>query len=270
MVLKAATSKWLRRWFAKNWRTPNAEKWLGFLYSLIHARENNSFDPALNGEFALLDALKSCHAQVMFDVGANVGDWSSEAARKLPSAAIHAFEIVPATFNELQKNLASLGTVSLVQRGLSDRAGSVSVQCYEGSALATLYAYPDRTAIATVEAEVIAGDDYCEAHGIERIDFLKLDVEGAELRVLQGLSFMLKQGRIRAIQFEYALLNEIISISLYRYYQLLEPLGFEIGKLHADGVEFLPFERMAQGLRFGNFVAVLKSDQALKRALLRF
>ncbi len=51
------------------------------------------------------------------------------------------------------------------------------------------------------------GDEFLAREGIGRVDFLKLDVEGAEHLVLQGLNEYLQKGRIRLVQFEYGLVN---------------------------------------------------------------
>jgi FkbM family methyltransferase len=45
-------------------------------------------------------------------------------------------------------------------------------------------------------------DAYCIQHGVRQIDFLKLDVEGAELNVFRGSRGLLAEGRIRCILFE--------------------------------------------------------------------
>jgi hypothetical protein len=46
-------------------------------------------------------------------------------------------------------------------------------------------------------------DIYCEERGIARIDLLKIDVEGAELQVLQGAQEMLRARRIGCVAFEF-------------------------------------------------------------------
>ena len=57
------------------------------------------------------------------------------------------------------------------------------------------------------QVEVQTGDAYCTRHRIERIDLLKIDVEGAEHLVLRGFERMLHERRIEVIQFEYGLAN---------------------------------------------------------------
>jgi hypothetical protein len=56
-------------------------------------------------------------------------------------------------------------------------------------------------AAETVQMRVL--DDYCSERGVQRIDLLKLDVEGHELDVLQGAKRMFQEQRIGMVSFEF-------------------------------------------------------------------
>ena len=53
----------------------------------------------------------------------------------------------------------------------------------------------ENTAIGRIESNVQRGADYASAKGIDLIDFLKIDVEGAEGKVLEGFEPMSRNGR---------------------------------------------------------------------------
>jgi FkbM family methyltransferase len=64
-----------------------------------------------------------------------------------------------------------------------------------------------REGFIPIKAQVISGHEYCHQHNIMHIDFLKVDVEGAENSVLEGFDEMLSSAKISMIQFEYTELN---------------------------------------------------------------
>ncbi len=160
-------------------------------------------------------------AAAIFDVGANVGYWALTAARVNPSATIHSFEIVPETFAAFVENTKTYGRIVANAIGLSDREGTVPVHVADGVnsvhfSTATPFANGRR-----VECPMTRGDLYAARAGIERIDFLKIDVEGGEYDVLMGFSDMLGRGTIGLIQFEYGPASIDSRKLLKDYYNLL-------------------------------------------------
>jgi FkbM family methyltransferase len=228
-------------------------------YSLIY--DNFNYNPHTNGEYWLLSRLRRFNPATIFDVGANRGEWSEHCAKVFPSAKIHSFEIVPQTAERLRARINGNPNVVVNQFGLSDVNGESSV-----------YIDPERDWLSsTVEGtEVIncgvtrrisgrtaTGDDYLAEHAIDQIDFLKIDVEGAEHRVLNGFARGLADRRITVIQFEYGHINIFSHFLLLDFYRLLEPLGFSLGKLYPDGVAFKPWDALAENFYGPNYVAVL-------------
>ena len=95
---------------------------------------------------------------------------------------------------------------------LSDRIGEVTFYEYgsegEGSLINSLVPnarFPARfgyeSQVITVQSTTL--DHFCASHGIDRLDFLKIDVEGAELSVLKGSADMLRRRKIMAVYFEF-------------------------------------------------------------------
>ena len=86
----------------------------------IHRRANNvNFDITRNGELRVIELLATLDPQVIFDVGANHGEWTDIVARRCPDCAVHAFEIVPETFHILTETAKRHPRVVPVNVGFS-------------------------------------------------------------------------------------------------------------------------------------------------------
>ena len=86
------------------------------------------------------------------------------------------------------------------------------------------------------------GTRICRERGIESIDFLKIDVEGGEQRVLAGFDGLLAAHAIKAIQFEYGLTNIVSRVFLADLYDRLGAHGYAIGKIFPKRVDFTPYD----------------------------
>jgi FkbM family methyltransferase len=235
--------------------------------------ENFSYDFHRNGEARVLRTLEErTTIRTVFDVGANTGEWSTMAVHTFPSAHVHAFEIVPQTALVCRSNTQRLERFTLNEVGLSDREGSDEAYVTEGlSVLATCV--PDfsdtfhRIETAPVAVRTTTGDLYCERLGIESIDFLKIDVEGYEDKVLRGFESMLERGAVRAIQFEYGYVNIASRFLLKDFYDLLIPYGMAVGKVYPTYVDFRDYDHHHEDFRGPNYLAVRRREHELIRAL---
>jgi FkbM family methyltransferase len=178
-------------------------------------------------------ACAGVEAPVIFDVGANVGDYSLLVRRHIPSAHVYAFEPSESVYRQLAEKLSAAGDGANFKSfniGLSDEERTVDLYSYtvEGHE-ASLISSIDRrlpTQVVRVEVsdteriEVRTLDRFCESEGVERIDFLKLDVEGHELAVLRGARNMLDCGAISVIQFEFGPANIYSRTFFYDFWTL--------------------------------------------------
>jgi FkbM family methyltransferase len=230
--------------------------------------ENHNFDHNLNGERGVLEKLRDAEMRVVFDIGANVGDWATLASRCFSRSTIHCFEIMPSTFDVLTENMGTVANVAVNGFGLSDRAGEVELKYYPGySTVTSIFDYPQGLASTRVTGRVTTGDEYVESHGIERIDFMKLDVEGSEHLVLKGFSRMLDSGKIEMIQFEYGTINILTKFLLHDFYKLLTAKGYVIGKIYPRYVEFRDYQFGHEDFLGPNYLAVRESRKDLIKLL---
>lgn len=173
-------------------------------------------------------------APVIFDVGANVGDYSSLVHSLIPSARIYAFEPAAPVYEELARHLSRDGNTDTFQAfnfGFSDEQRTVDLYSYtvEGQAASVISSIDRRlpTQVLNVEVsdteriDVRTLDNFCASQGIERIDFLKLDVEGHEVAVLRGARAMLDRGMISMIQFEFGPANIYSRTYFYDFWSML-------------------------------------------------
>ena len=89
------------------------------------------------------------------------------------------------------------------------------------------------------------------------IDFLKIDTEGSEMRVLRGCKALLEAKRIRLIQFEYGGAWIDAKEFLADAYHLLRQYGYSIGRLLSQDIQWIPgFDhRELENYKYANYVA---------------
>jgi hypothetical protein len=79
---------------------------------------------------------------------------------------------------------------------------------------------------------------------------------------------MLKQHKIKVIQFEYGYVNADLNFLMKDFFKFFDDLGYEVGVLKPNGVIFKKFEYKLNSFESGpNFVAILKSDNHLKNLI---
>jgi amino acid adenylation domain-containing protein/FkbM family methyltransferase len=160
---------------------------------------------------------------VVLDVGAHVGLFTLYAKQKSPGLEVHAFEPCPPLFEALRRNTESLDGVTLHSYALSSERGDAELTFYPNLTGMTSF-HPDESEERTLltgilrnlgDREETAGSalladsreylderllsstftanrrtlsDVLAELGLERVDLLKIDVQKAELEVLQGIA----------------------------------------------------------------------------------
>ena len=138
-------------------------------------------------ESGMMEALIS-DGDSFFDIGANIGWYSINIAMARRSVRVVCFEPIPRTFGHLKKNIALNSVPNVVAHnvGLSNQPGEFVFYYYpEGSGNASSANVTGRTDVEAIRCKVRTLDDYVAETG-GKIDFIKCDVEGAELLVFQG------------------------------------------------------------------------------------
>lgn len=232
--------------------------------SLDRSFKNDNSDHRTNGESWLLSTLAPLHPVVVLDVGANHGTWSSVALATLPHATVHAFEPVPATYEHLGRRVGASSRLVIQNAALTAHdAGQLKMWTGRHDTLASAVLSPVNGGNEVV-VESMTGDTYCATAGIEHIDLLKVDTEGHDLDVLHGFSSMLERGCVDVIQFEFTLFAVFARIWLRDFCDLLEPLGYSIGKLYPTWIAWKDYDAHDERFLRCNFVAVRSGSSAAR------
>ena len=135
---------------------------------------------------------------VCLDVGANIG-WHTTLMSRLSGAEgeVHAFEPVPPTFEDLKKNVSLNGEgakVFLNNFGLGDAESTAEIHLFKDlpSGHATL-AGKTGAPSTVFPIKIKTLDSYLEEKNIKRVDFIKVDIEGAEMMFLKGAEKVFEQ-----------------------------------------------------------------------------
>ncbi|MEX0617530.1 MAG: FkbM family methyltransferase [Pseudohongiellaceae bacterium] len=145
------------------------------------------------------NVLATANDQAVFcDIGANIGQHSLFLARHV--AQVHAFEPYRPVSDKLrlQIELNHLTNIHIHDVGLSDQAGKLPFYAPTGrnQGIGSFDAGTvSKGNKAIGELELVRGDDYFKEQGIQRVDLMKIDVEGFEKPALAGLNETLRRFR---------------------------------------------------------------------------
>jgi FkbM family methyltransferase len=235
----------------------------------FHRRLNNTdFEMRRNGEGRVLEVMSRAQPRCIFDVGANLGEWTAAAAARMPSCPIHAFEIVPDTFGQLKRRTQTLPDVRLNACGLSDTGGPLTMHLGPRSDTATAcriadMPFHDRYYRKQIRCDTVTAAAYMREQAIERIDLVKIDVEGMDLKVIRGFADRLRD--VRVIQFEYGIFNIASHDLLSDFYRHLHEHGFIVGKIFPKRVAFADYHFDMENFHGSNYLAVREDEPELIR-----
>jgi FkbM family methyltransferase len=225
----------------------------------------------VSGENNFLNVLSSkISGGVVFDVGANVGRYSESVRKRMPDAKIFAFEPHPSNVSALRtRQLGEHFTV--IQAAVGSVSGEITLFDYrddDGSSHASVYqdvieGFHNQPSVGH-RVPMLSLDDFAECNGINMIDLLKIDTEGHEFHVLQGAQNLLKNRKIKIIQFEFNATNVSSRVYFRDFWQLLP--DYQFYRLLPSS--FLPisiYETLhCEIFAYQNVVALLRSEVEIK------
>ena len=146
-------------------------------YKRIHESDETAFFRSRIGKSA-----------ICFDIGANIGYFSLLFASLSPQGRVHSFEPVPLNYHILSVNklLNGFSNLTVNPEAVGDSEGNVGFVISADSAYSSLVDTGRKHVAQQTTVMMTTLDSYCDLHSIKRLDVLKVDVEGAEERVLVG------------------------------------------------------------------------------------
>ncbi len=149
---------------------------------------------------------------VFFDIGANIGLFTLHASRKVGNEGrVYSFEPTPLTYNRLLDNieLNNIKNATVENIGLSEKKDilkfNISLSAYDAwNSFANLNDVGD---FNSMEVPVISIDQYLIDNKIDRVDLVKIDVEGWELFVLKGSLHLLSPDNAPVLMIEFTETN---------------------------------------------------------------
>lgn len=173
---------------------------------------------------------------IILEAGACDGRDTLQMASLWPQSQIHSFEPIPELYKAAQSKLTGKKNVNFYPFALSERTGSVQFHVSSGtsngsssilSPLKHLEVHPEVKFNSTVEVMAYNIDDWATLNGIMSIDFMWLDMQGAEYNVLRASPRILSTTKV--IFTEVSLIETYKDVILYpQYKQWLEGHGFSV------------------------------------------
>lgn len=218
---------------------------VGILRYIIRARAKfYQLCGKTNYEFAFNKALQSAirRGDIVWDVGANVGLYTTQFSNLAGAAgSVYAFEPAPACFKSLENCCKNMRNVKLFNMALGLQAGTLPLAMADDplGATHTLISRENSLETNNVNVTVASGDQFIRENNLPIPRVIKIDVEGFEEEVLNGLHLCLQNPQCRAIfcEVHFSLLQargERQAPS--RIQKLLKQSGFQVKWLDASHI----------------------------------
>lgn len=152
----------------------------GFMYDEIF--------PLLRGQYRLDSICQVEKGDIILDLGGYIGETLYYFSKQTgPSGEVHVFEPVPSSMDsikQLSKQSYIEPKTTLVPYGAWDVNDSISITCAEGQS--TALRTGKNSNFNTITIKTLPIDDYVFDNELKSVDFIKMDIEGAEQKALKG------------------------------------------------------------------------------------
>jgi FkbM family methyltransferase len=201
----------------------------------------------------------------VFDVGARVGDWTKIALSFKKDLNIHCFEPSVFTYRKLISNNFPANVICN-NFGLSSSKRKAKLFIFEnGSGLNSLYrryGLEDVNGLEPQKKEEIVEldtlDNYCLKNNIHTIDLVKIDVEGHEFEVLKGMRNLLKEKKVKMIQFEYGIVDA--RVFLKDIFDFFKDFDYRFYQIYHNKIQPIKaYNSELDNFRYKNFLIVLNN-----------
>lgn len=233
---------------------------LAKLYVDCYQGDGNA-DMKTNGEFLFLNKfISKNNIEVVFDVGANVGEYTGYVLQFDDKLDIHCFEPSPSAFRKLKSRFRQ-SNIHFNNIALSNKSGRKTLYQRKGiSAHSSFYKTGEysKSNISSKKVITTTLDKYCKTNSIKRIDLLKIDTEGHEFAILEGARRMLKNQVIDIVQFEFGNASTYAQVFFKDFVDLFSKYNYEIYKIMPMRIEKVVYGIVHERCSYANFLAIRK------------
>jgi len=150
------------------------------------------------------DLVKLDKNDVVLDLGANIGMFSLFAAKKVKK--IYSVEPLPETYYNLTQNLKHFSNVETFNNAIFSKGGEIEFNKNEVSGASSIFNKQHN--FETVSVNAITFQDFISNNNIDRINYLKIDIEGAEFDLFENITEQFLENNIDKIFMEVHLMND--------------------------------------------------------------
>lgn len=217
---------------------------------------HNNFDAIIS---FLLEKKKN-DKHVYFDIGANLGQSIKRFKKINPKSIIHSFEPTHSLYKELIKNFSSDKNIILNQLGLGNKKKIENLYSFKYHKINSIIPIDKKSKflksriLATnstdesfeeiIKVNIDTVDNYCERNNIYEIDLVKIDTQGYEVEVLEGMKNILKKNKVSIIELELILgFAYEKNFSFYDYEKIL----------HNENYKLIAIETASNLIAFSNY-----------------
>ena len=186
-------------------------------YKIIGTKKkvsNNDFDSIVK---FLIQKEKEENEKIFFDVGANIGQSIKRFLELDPKARIHSFEPTPRLVEKLKEKFGNLKNITINNFALGEKFYKLFLNDYSTHRINSFNNIDEESKfhkamsmssknkdnfVKKIEVNVNTIDDYCKKNKISKIDFIKIDTQGFEDKVLEGASNLISKNSIKIIELE--------------------------------------------------------------------
>lgn len=216
-------------------------------------------DPRINGDRWLVERVATSVRRSV-DVGANVGDWTMMLLACDPHACGIAVEPGPEAAVRLRNRVPHTVELVAALAGQDQRAARFYEQPGSGERSSVVADCAESTSGRTVASITI--DELLSRYQWAEIDFLKIDTEGYNGRVIAGAAHAIHAHRIGLIQFEYNRPWRQAGHTLASVNGMLEASGYDVFVLREGGLEPYDYKTFGEFVSYANFVALSPTSAA--------
>ena len=225
---------------------PNKKKVYNFSKILVNRYNNNrNWKPHKNGEFNILKKflLSNIDDKIFFDIGCNVGEFTKYLLDNNYNDKIYLFDAI----NSLDKSIVENDKVKFSKILFWDKHERLKFNVNKNEKNSGHNSIFDMNKIGytthndKLEVNSSTLDYFIQENNIKKVDYLKIDTEGSEYRILKGASNNLKKNFFKFIHLEYGHAAMADRVYIKDIYDLLCPLGMNMYAITPNGLRKLDY-----------------------------